>query len=155
MGYSEYSHGVLWVLPWGTLRTHRPGYWLPAGRVDRGESLVDAAVRETREEAGVEAQAPTRVCLCVCLRASVCVCVRECMCVRVCMFLCARVCVYACMRACVSARFVHACVVAFAFLPVCVCVCLPERDSACACAHALVCLRLRVCVCVCVCVRAE
>jgi 8-oxo-dGTP pyrophosphatase MutT (NUDIX family) len=71
MGYSAYSQG--------TLRTHRPGYWLPAGRVDRGESLVDAAVRETREEAGVEAQAPTRVCLCACA----CACVFVCTCVRV------------------------------------------------------------------------
>eukprot|EP00929_Paragymnodinium_shiwhaense_P049564 TRINITY_DN24999_c0_g1_i3.p1 TRINITY_DN24999_c0_g1~~TRINITY_DN24999_c0_g1_i3.p1 ORF type:complete len:352 (+),score=51.83 TRINITY_DN24999_c0_g1_i3:79-1056(+) len=31
-----------------------PGYWLPAGRVDSGESLAAAAVRETLEEGGVE-----------------------------------------------------------------------------------------------------
>lgn len=31
----------------------RPGYWLPAGRVDVGESLVEAAERECLEEAGV------------------------------------------------------------------------------------------------------
>jgi len=31
----------------------RPGYWLPAGRVDSGESLVDACRREALEEAGV------------------------------------------------------------------------------------------------------
>ena len=31
----------------------RPAYWLPAGRIDAGETCVAAAVRETREEAGV------------------------------------------------------------------------------------------------------
>lgn len=31
----------------------RPGFWLPAGRVDRGESLQEACVREALEEAGV------------------------------------------------------------------------------------------------------
>ena len=31
----------------------RPRYWLPAGRVDAGESLVEAARRECVEEAGV------------------------------------------------------------------------------------------------------
>jgi len=30
------------------------GWWLPAGRVDAGESFVEAALRETREEAGIE-----------------------------------------------------------------------------------------------------
>ena len=40
------------------LLTHEPegiggGYWLPAGRVDRGEGLLEAAVREAKEEAGV------------------------------------------------------------------------------------------------------
>ena len=30
-----------------------PGYWLPAGRLDRGETFVEAAVRECLEEAGV------------------------------------------------------------------------------------------------------
>eukprot|EP00854_Cymbomonas_tetramitiformis_P014902 gene14902-17616_t len=29
------------------------GFWLPGGRVDAGENLADAAVRETLEEAGV------------------------------------------------------------------------------------------------------
>jgi ADP-ribose pyrophosphatase YjhB (NUDIX family) len=29
------------------------GYWLPGGKVDRGESLTAAAIRETEEEAGV------------------------------------------------------------------------------------------------------
>ena len=32
-----------------------PNYWLPAGRVDAGETFVKAGVRETLEEAGVEA----------------------------------------------------------------------------------------------------
>jgi 8-oxo-dGTP pyrophosphatase MutT (NUDIX family) len=31
----------------------RPGYWLPAGRVDAGETLVQAAKRESLEEAGI------------------------------------------------------------------------------------------------------
>lgn len=31
----------------------RPGYWLPAGRVDKGETLVEACTREALEEAGV------------------------------------------------------------------------------------------------------
>eukprot|EP00996_Jenningsia_fusiforme_P003732 NODE_452_length_2238_cov_30.708086_g418_i0.p1 GENE.NODE_452_length_2238_cov_30.708086_g418_i0~~NODE_452_length_2238_cov_30.708086_g418_i0.p1 ORF type:complete len:239 (+),score=33.64 NODE_452_length_2238_cov_30.708086_g418_i0:1347-2063(+) len=32
----------------------KPGYWLPAGRVDAGESFLAAAERETEEEAGVK-----------------------------------------------------------------------------------------------------
>lgn len=38
----------------------RPNYWLPAGRVDAGESLEDAARRESEEEAGVNVR-PTGV----------------------------------------------------------------------------------------------
>ncbi len=34
-------------------RKHGQGWYLPAGRVERGETFYDAAVRETREEAGV------------------------------------------------------------------------------------------------------
>lgn len=37
-----------------------PGWYLPAGRVEPGERLVDAAVRETLEESGVEVR-PTGV----------------------------------------------------------------------------------------------
>jgi len=33
----------------------KPRYWLPAGRVDAGESLVEGGVRECNEEAGVAA----------------------------------------------------------------------------------------------------
>lgn len=34
-------------------RKHGQGWYLPAGRVEAGESFVDAAVRETLEESGV------------------------------------------------------------------------------------------------------
>eukprot|EP00239_Pterosperma_sp_CCMP1384_P005134 CAMPEP_0197850314 /NCGR_PEP_ID=MMETSP1438-20131217/15004_1 /TAXON_ID=1461541 /ORGANISM="Pterosperma sp., Strain CCMP1384" /LENGTH=319 /DNA_ID=CAMNT_0043463423 /DNA_START=266 /DNA_END=1222 /DNA_ORIENTATION=- len=34
----------------------KPKYWLPAGRVDAGEGFVQAAVRETLEEAGVSSK---------------------------------------------------------------------------------------------------
>lgn len=34
-------------------RSHGGGWYLPAGRVEPGERIVDAAVRETREESGV------------------------------------------------------------------------------------------------------
>lgn len=39
--------------PAGICSSGKPGYWLPAGRVDRGESLQEAAQRECLEEAGV------------------------------------------------------------------------------------------------------
>jgi 8-oxo-dGTP pyrophosphatase MutT (NUDIX family) len=35
-------------------RKHGQLWYLPAGRVERGETLVEAAVRETREEAGID-----------------------------------------------------------------------------------------------------
>lgn len=35
-------------------RKHGQGWYLPAGRVEPGETFVEAAVRETREEAGIE-----------------------------------------------------------------------------------------------------
>ena len=34
----------------------RPAYWFPAGRVDAGETFVEAGERETLEEAGVAAR---------------------------------------------------------------------------------------------------
>lgn len=34
-------------------RKHGQGWYLPAGRVEPGETIVDAAIRETMEEAGI------------------------------------------------------------------------------------------------------
>jgi 8-oxo-dGTP pyrophosphatase MutT (NUDIX family) len=36
--------------------TYRPGWFLPGGRPDRGESLASTARREAHEEAGVETE---------------------------------------------------------------------------------------------------
>lgn len=36
--------------------TYRPGWFLPGGRPDRGESLAQTARREAREEAGVKTE---------------------------------------------------------------------------------------------------
>jgi phosphatase NudJ len=35
-------------------RKHGGGWYLPAGRVEAGETFAEAAIRETREEAGIE-----------------------------------------------------------------------------------------------------
>lgn len=56
------SAGVLFVAPGRQVlllqrsgRVNNPGLWnLPGGRVDPGESPVDAALREAREEAGAD-----------------------------------------------------------------------------------------------------
>lgn len=37
-------------------RRHGQGWYLPAGRVEPGETLVEAAIRETLEESGVHAE---------------------------------------------------------------------------------------------------
>jgi phosphatase NudJ len=37
-------------------RKHEQGWYLPAGRVEAGESFAMAAVRETREEAGIDVE---------------------------------------------------------------------------------------------------
>jgi len=41
--------------------TYLPGWWLPGGGVDRGETTAQAAVRELREEAGLIAMEPPRL----------------------------------------------------------------------------------------------
>ena len=40
--------------PTGLCRNKGPLYWLPAGQLDVGESFSEAAVREVREEAGID-----------------------------------------------------------------------------------------------------
>ena len=42
------------------------GFWLPGGRVDPGESFQEAAIREAKEEAGVDVKLTgiMRVCSC-------------------------------------------------------------------------------------------
>ena len=60
------------------------GFWLPGGAVDAGESWSSAAVRETREEAGIDIEllgilkiecSSRQVCVCVCVYVCMCVCV--------------------------------------------------------------------------------
>lgn len=41
--------------------TYRPGWFLPGGGVESGETAVEAATREMMEEGGVEATAPPRL----------------------------------------------------------------------------------------------
>lgn len=41
--------------------TYLPGWWLPGGGVDRGETTDQAAVRELREETGLIATVPPRL----------------------------------------------------------------------------------------------
>lgn len=38
------------------LETKNRGWWLPGGRVDPGETFEVAAIRETKEEAGIDVE---------------------------------------------------------------------------------------------------
>ena len=42
-------------------QTYAPGWILPGGGVERGETFVDAALREAREEAGLVAEGPLQL----------------------------------------------------------------------------------------------
>ncbi len=41
--------------------TYSPGWHMPGGGVDRGESIHEAAIREAREEAGVDIAGPVQL----------------------------------------------------------------------------------------------
>jgi 8-oxo-dGTP diphosphatase len=43
------------------VRTHKRGWEIPGGQVEQGETLIEAAVRETQEEAGVTIEVKTLV----------------------------------------------------------------------------------------------
>jgi 8-oxo-dGTP pyrophosphatase MutT (NUDIX family) len=51
---SEHSGEFLLVSEPAGIAGGAPRYWLPAGRLDRGEGFLDAAMREAKEEAGLD-----------------------------------------------------------------------------------------------------
>jgi hypothetical protein len=120
LGYSAYSHGVLWVLTWGTLGTHMGTLGthgpLRTGTLRRARPAA-RPLRQASTNRGRAPQtprAPACVCVCVCVGVRVCEDVRVCACVRgcvrarVCVWVCvcgrARTCVYRCACGCVRAR---------------------------------------------------
>ena len=58
--------------------------WLPGGGVDAGQTLAEAAVRESLEGGC----ACVLVCLCMCVFFYLCSCVCLCVCLPVCLWLC-------------------------------------------------------------------
>ena len=56
------EHGELLLLRRSLSDTRRPGQWdMPGGGVDEGEDLIQAAIRETQEEAGITLKQPKTI----------------------------------------------------------------------------------------------